>query len=660
MKNPINIILKSLTVFFLFIILAATFYYLNTLRLIENYHSELGPEVKNITIEKVTYRDLNKNGLLDAYENHQLTVEERVNDLVSRMTVEEKAGMMYLAMCRMTNTGDLLDFPIFFGNFKEVFLSLIFPATSKMLIDLKLNHFGNEDTYSGETTALFYNKIQKIAERTRLGIPVTLACNPKHTLADGLGFDAGTQSFSNWPSPLGFAATRDTALVRSFGLIAREEYKAVGFRLALHPVADLATEPRWMRVYSTFGEDANLAKAMTYAYIKGFQGDTLTSESVACVTKHFSGGGPQKDGEDPHFVYGKDQVYPGDMFNYHLLPFSEGALKANTAQIMPYYGIPQGQTSENVGFNFNKDIITHLLRDSLKFKGVVTTDWAIVEGLGLMEKVGLDVTRAWGVENLTPEERLKKVIDAGCDQIGGEYNSKMLVGLINTGVITEERIDVSVKRLLRDKFTLGLFDNPYVDLEKVSSVLNSEEKKQIAEVAHVKSMVLAKNNEILPLKTKSKIYIEGFINTSIFGNLGILVDSPVESDFIIKKISTPYDVRNKYFFEFLSKAGRLTFNENELNEIKILSKIKPLITVFNLERAAVLTPIDSLSSALLIEFGTNDNIIAEMIFGIHSPTGKLPLEVPRSKKAVEDQLEDVPYDSENPLYKFGHGLTYSK
>ena len=166
---------------------------------------------------------------------------------------------------------------------------------------------------------------------------------------------------------MGLAATRDTSLTRDFADIARQEYLSVGIRLALHPMADLATEPRWGRNNGTFGEDAQLSAKMTKSYILGFQGEKLDRNSVACMTKHFSGGGPQKDGEDAHFPYGKDQIYSGDNFDYHLIPFIDGAFKANTAQIMPYYGIPYGQTNENVGFAFNKEIITDLLRDSFRF-----------------------------------------------------------------------------------------------------------------------------------------------------------------------------------------------------------------------------------------------------------------------------------------------------
>lgn len=186
----------------------------------------------------------------------------------------------------------------------------------------------------------------------------------------------------------------------------------MGLTVALHPMADLATEPRWARINGTFGEDARLSAEMSKAYVHGFQCDSLGAGSLACMSKHFSGGGPQVKGDDAHFAFGKDQVYPGNNFDYHLIPFVEGALAARTAQIMPYYGIPVGQTSEDVAFAFNREIISDLLRDSLKFDGVVCTDWGIITDSRVKEAA------AWGMEDSTPRERIRKVIEAGCDQFG--------------------------------------------------------------------------------------------------------------------------------------------------------------------------------------------------------------------------------------------------
>jgi len=203
-----------------------------------------------------------------------------------------------------------------------------------------------------------------------------------------------TGGFSQWPGPIGLAATRDPTLVREFGDIARREYLAVGIRVALHPMADLATEPRWARIQGTFGEDAELSSRIVSAYIEGFQGETLSPESVACMTKHFPGGGPQKDGEDPHFSYGKEQVYPGGNFDYHLIPF-EAALEAGTAQIMPYYGMPVGLAVEEVGFGFNKDVVTGLLRGKYGFDGVVCTDWTLLTPVEAMGQVLIEA-KCWG------------------------------------------------------------------------------------------------------------------------------------------------------------------------------------------------------------------------------------------------------------------------
>ncbi len=144
---------------------------------------------------------------------------------------------------------------------------------------------------------------------------------------------------------------------------------------------------------------------MAYAYILGYQGNALNDSSVACMTKHFSGGGPQKEGLDPHFEFQRGQVYPGKNFNYHLIPF-EAAFKAHTAAIMPYYGVPIDQTSENVGFAFNKEIITGLLRDKYHYDGVVCTDWGLITDANLGTTIW--PAGAWGVEKAQSRTTHKK------------------------------------------------------------------------------------------------------------------------------------------------------------------------------------------------------------------------------------------------------------
>ncbi len=660
----IRLSIKILGGIVLFIISIVTGYCLLKYYQSEKLYSLLGPSPTIMTQENFTFRDLNKNGSLDVYEDSRESVDKRVEDLLSQMTIEDKAGQMFITMIGMGRNGnhldvppihkDILDDPLF-----EVGIFFSLETNAEMIVKRKMSHFNILHAYTPEAIARFNNNLQRKAERTRLGIPVTIATDPRHGAREdetGVG-GIFTPSFSRWPTSLGLAATRDTTLVREFGEIAREEYKSCGIRLALHPMADLATEPRWARINGTFGEDAELSAAMTYAYIKGFQGDTLSNNSVITMVKHFSGAGPQKDGEDAHFPYGKEQVYPGNNFNYHLIPFTKGALPANTGQIMPYYGIPVGQTKEDVAFGFNKEIITELLRDSLKFDGVVCTDWNIINPMPLAEIAGGE--RAWGVEDLTPVQRMKKAILAGVDQIGGESSTEQIINLVQKGDIEESRIDQSVRRILRDKFTIGLFDNPFVDVNKISEKLSKPDEIKKGEIAQVKSTILLKNkNKVLPFKKNLKLYLSGFRYQNQFLKYAEVVSNPKDADYIIVRMDTPYDIREGTMVEAFFHQGRLYYNEEELAELKILSKTKKIVSIVNLERSAVLTQLDKLSEALLADFGTQDHLIADILFGKEKPGGKLPIELPRSQEAANKQMEDVPYDSENPLYNFGHGLEY--
>ncbi|NNF34811.1 MAG: glycoside hydrolase family 3 protein [Saprospiraceae bacterium] len=652
MKKVFRILYKTLLYILLFIILAVVVYYIAVSVKVSKLYDQLGPEASSIVIDGQSFRDLNKNGSLDVYEDTRVDFDRRVDDLVSQMTLEEKAGSMFVSMIGMTGKGGLFDKPTASASMLNNLMSLAFPSSAEMLIGKKINSYNILDGYPADILARFNNNIQSVAEKTRLGIPVTIATDPRHGTENNPGANIYSPAFSQWPTSLGLAATRDTLLVREFGDIARQEYRAVGISLALHPMADLATEPRWGRTNGTFGEDAALSAAMTKAYVLGFQGDSLDQQGVACMTKHFSGGGPQKDGEDAHFPYGKDQVYPGNNFDYHVIPFIDGAFPAKTAQIMPYYGIPVGQTSEDVGFAFNREIITGLLRDSLGFEGVVCADWAIISD----SKVG--DARAWGVEDLTALERAKKVIDAGCDQFGGEFVPELIVDLVESGQIKESRIDVSVKRILLDKFRLGLFDDPYVDEEEATELVGNEDFKRRGKAAQAKSTILCKNEGLLPLQANTKIYATGITDPSGISSPFEWVESPEEADVIVRRIRTPYEDRKDYFLESFFHQGRLYYTDDELAEILDYADVKPTIYVANLERPTILTPVNDAAAALLVEFGTSDEVLIDMLSGKREPQGQLPFELPSSWEAVQKQLEDVPYDSEDPLYPFGHGLRY--
>jgi beta-glucosidase len=612
----------------------------------------LGEEVKTLTQNGISFRDLNKNGKLDTYENPSADIESRVNDLVGQMSLEEKAGAMFITVIGPAPDGQPLEKPFLSTNVLNTIMSFLMPSNSSLIAGKKMNNFNPIATLDANLMARYNNAIQKMAERTRLGIPITISSDARNVNDFNPAAVLYTPDFSQWPNPLGLAATRDTALVREFGNIARQEYRAVGIRMSLDPMADLATDPRWGRINGTFGEDAKLASAMVKAYILGFQGDSLDKNSVACMVKHFPGGGAQKNGEVAHFSYGKEQVYPGGNFSQHVLPFKEAIDQAHAAEVMLNYGIPMGQTNENVANAFNKGIVTTLLRDSLHFNGVICTDWNVLTGSSLSE------VKAWGVENLTPKQRTLKAIEAGIDQFGGEIATELIIELVNEGKISEERINESVKRVMRDKFRLGLFDNPYVSEEDAKKIAGQKAFREKGEQAMLKSNVLLKNaTSILPLKPGVKIYVHGAKETEAYGKYGVLVNNPEEADVILTRINTPFDPRSGFVERFFHQ-GRLYFNDQEKKEILDLISKKPSIVIINLERQAVLTEIDQQTKALIAEFGISDKILAELVFGKANFSGKLPFDLPSSWESVQHQLEDVPFDSKNPLYRFGQGLSY--
>src|SRR3954447_12765283 len=364
----------------------------------------------------ISFRDLNGNGRLDPYEDPRLPVEERVDDLLAQMTLEEKVGLMFHAVTGV-----------------EPHMGAQTPA---QIAERHITTFNVYTLPDPRAAAEWHNDLQRQAEATRLGIPVTLASDPRHSYTDNPATSMAAGHFSQWPEPVGLGAIADPQLVEEFADVARQEYLAVEIRLALHPQVDLATEPRWARIQGTFGEDAELAGRLGAAYIRGFQGAELGPESVACMSKHFPGGGPQKDGEDSHFNFGKEQVYPGGQQDYHLRPFLD--LLPETAQVMPYYGMPVGTEWEEVGFGFNKDVITGLLRERLGFDGVVCTDWSLVVD-DVLPWGEARYARPWGVEHLSAEERVLKIVEAGCDQFGGETCTDILIGLVESGRIAETR-----------------------------------------------------------------------------------------------------------------------------------------------------------------------------------------------------------------------------
>ena len=594
----------------------------------------------------ITFRDLNKNGKLDIYEDSRQPVEARVEDLLGQMMLEEKAGMLFINGSVVNEDGSIEEKPGApgFGG-----------VAAKQIADQKMNHFNLWQIPGAQAVAAWYNNLQRFAEETQLGIPVTIASDPRNHFTRNI-FSMAANEFSQWCETLGFAALDDAEFVQQFADIARKEYLAVGIRVALHPQIDLATEPRWPRISGTFGEDAHLTARLVKAYIAGFQGETIGRHSVACMTKHFPGGGPQTEGLDPHFEFQKGQIYPGNNFDYHLIPF-EAAFEAGTAAIMPYYGVPMDQTDENIAMGFNKAIITGLLREKYHYDGVVCTDWGLITDVHMGDVIW--PARAWGVEHLSGPERVLKALEAGVDQFGGESCPEYVVELVKTGRLPEARIDQSVRRLLWLKFQLGLFDDPFVDESLVQQVLGHPESVAAGLSSQQRAMTLLKNEaQTLPIKGQPKIFIKN-IDPGVAARYAEVVDIPEQADFAILRLDTPWapvETNNPMARDF--HHGDLEFKGEAKAEILALLQTVPTIVVIYLDRPAVIPEISARAWALLGEYGADDSAVLNIVFGVAHPEGKLPFELPRSMEAVCNQKADVPYDSENPLYPFGFGMSY--
>ena len=639
----IRVFLKYTGLLLILSVLYISLDYLNPIEKIKIKNAQY-EDVKFLNIDGYEFRDLNKNNILDAYEDHRLDSKVRTEDLLKKMTLEEKVGQMFHPPFTLNPDIWMLIYEIAIrGN----------QLTESQILFDNISHFNLYGNPSPENLAKEINNFQRVASKTRLGIPVTISSDPIHEVPKGGGVASfSVDGFSKWPSQLGFAATNDPAIVKEFAEIAKEEYLAVGIRTALHPMSDLATEPRWARNFGTFGSSAEISSQMTIAYMDGFQGNKIDHNSVLTMVKHFPGGGPQKDGLDAHLYSGKDQTYPGNNFDYHLIPFKE-AVKNNLKVIMPYYGIPVDQTEENVAMAFNKFIITDLLREDIGFNGVVCSDWGIITG------------RHWGVDDLSIEQRYEKSINAGIDQFGGEADTSYLIKLVKEDKIPESRIDSSVRRILINKFDLGLFDNPYVDVTNVQHKVNTLKNIDAGLDAQRKSLVLLENNGILPLKKENKVFIDG-LDKNIAQKFGNVVKKSSDADVIIMYVHTVFNENqesglNRIFDNFLSTLfpnGDLRFNRNIINKIKEYSKEKELIVIVDLNRPAILDDIKKSTSSLIGTFGVSDQVIFEGIYGRFNPSGKLPFEIPSSMEAVINQKEDLPDDTLNPTYEFGYGISY--
>lgn len=595
-----------------------------------------------LTSDGVRFRDLNHNGRLDPFEDPRLGVAERVDDLLARLGVEELAGLLFHTVIEAGPDGELLAAP---GRIAK-------SGSREVVVGKLMNHFNVHALTGARQAAAWANRLQELACETPHSIPVTISTDPRHAAAENAGTSWSSGFFSQWPDPMGLAALGDVELVHRFADVVRREYVAVGIRAALHPTADLATEPRWGRQRETFGHDHELVSRLTAAAVSGLQGERLGPGSVSATTKHFPGAGPQAGGEDAHFPYGRDQVYPGGRFAEHLRPF-EAAITAGTAAIMPYYGRPiglllDGEPVEEVGFGYNRQVLTGLLRERLGYDGVILSDWELVSDNFVGDQVL--PARAWGVEHLGPEDRMLKLLDAGIDQFGGEECVEVLLRLVADGRVTRERLEASARRLLRVKFTLGLFDDPFVDEDAAAGLVGTAEAVELGLRTQARSVVVCADDGLLPVRPGARVWLEGVAADAAAGRL-VVVARPEEAEVALVRLPAPFEPRHDLFLEAWFHQGSLDFPPGLPHRLARLPC--PVVIDVMADRPAVCTPLLEVAAALTVSFGVSDEAWLLAVTGAVPPEGRLPVSFPQSMDAVRASREDVPGDAV-ALFPAGH------
>lgn len=616
------------------------------------------------------FKDLNKNGILDKYEDWRLSSEKRAADLLSQMDIDEKIGFMIISQINMGPQGtaelnerdQVTNRNNFTGEAADESINV--SGTTKGIMERHLRHFILRANAPARLMAEWANNVQEVAEGSRLGIPAIFASNPRNHVAvdNSLGLNVGNSYFTQWPGTLGLGATDDPELVYEFAKSAAAEWAACGIRKGYMYQLDLSTEPRWSRIEGTFGEDADRVSLIATQLVRGFQGEKLGPGSVALTMKHFPGGGPEMNGWDSHYSYGQNLIYPGGMFEYHIKPF-QAAVDAGVSGIMPYYARPYQTEYEEVGSAFNYGLLTELLRNTMGYKGLINSDTGPINNM------------PWGVEDLTYQQRYAKAIAAGTDLFSGGADIKNLKATYDAGMITEEQIDTAVTRLLIEKFELGLFENPYVDPDKAEATANCEEFRSMAETAFRKSIVLMRNDgQVLPFKAGTKLYVERVDASGLHNAVKVddnswdieFVDSPAKADAVV-------------FWVFPGTAGRgggflggaagnapisnlLSENNIDIRYINATAGSKPTVVAVNCSKPWVLSELQGgAAKAWIATFGTTLPALLDVVTGKFNPVGKMPFGLPSSQEAVENNKEDVPSFQEAEGYALipcGSGLSY--
>ncbi len=552
---------------------------------------ELGVRGKQIiTLKGLRFKDLNANGRIDAYEDWRLPAQKRAVDLVRRMTLPEKAGMMLIATNNPDCGGGISDRGRDLIDTQKMSRFILRAKVNTQAPDcsIKLSGFALRGGYAQTPVQMagFTNAVQERLEAGRLGIPALFKDNARNHVEVNptFGIAAGAGAFTEFPKEAGLAAAAlgagapvtpdgaipaklkgDMSIIRQFTGVMAQEWKAIGLRAMYGYMADLTTEPRWARAHETFTEDADLMTGIMGELVTGLQGavrkdgtSLSPNSAVALTIKHFPGGGPQEMGWDPHYTFGKNQIYTDTSgkygFGYHLKPF-KAAIKGGVASIMPYYGVPIGVTYKQVkydefGMAFSKQIVTDLLRKKLGFKGYVNSDSGVIE------------TRGWGLESYRnnpatgkpfgPAARTAIAIKSGSDVLSEFSANKTITDLVGEGLLDERtHIDPAVTRLLTEQFQLGLFENPYVDADAATAKIGKHENRALGLDVQRKSVVLLQNrNNLLPLRPGAKVYSMGFRADDVAAQGLTLAEKAAGADAVLIKV-------------MISNAGARNYKSND-------------------------------------------------------------------------------------------------
>ncbi|GAA6257725.1 glycoside hydrolase family 3 N-terminal domain-containing protein [Bacteroides sp. f07] len=642
----------------------------------------------------------------ESYKNPRLPVEQRVADLLSRMTLEEKVGQLLCPLgWEMYGIEGEAVFP------SDKFKQLIKERHAGMLwATYRADPWTRKTLENGLNPALAAkagNSLQKyVMENTRLGIPLFLAEEAPH------GHMAiGTTVF---PTGIGMAATWSPQLINEVGKTIGKEVRLQGGHISYGPVLDLTRDPRWSRVEETFGEDPVLTGTMGKAMVEGLGGGNLSQPySTLATLKHFLAYGISESGQN-----GNPSLVGIRELHENFLPPFRRAIDAGALSVMTSYNSMDG-----IPCTANHYLLTRLLRNEWKFKGFVVSDLYSIEGIHQSHFVAP-----------TMEEAAILALSAGVDvDLGGDAYMN-IINAVNTGRISNAMLDASVACVLRLKFEMGLFENPYTDPEKAKKEVRNNAHITLARRVAQASVTLLKNeHSLLPLnKDISRIalvgpnadnrynmlgdytapqeeenvktvldgicaklsptqveYVKGCaVRDTTTSNLEQAVAAARRSEVIIAVVggSSARDFKTSYKETGAAIADEKTVSDMECGEgfdrttLSLLGKQqellkalkatgKPLVVVYIEGRPLDKNWASENADALLTAYYPGQeggNAIADVLFGDYNPAGRLPITVPRSvgqipiyynKKAP--QKHDYVELSASPLYPFGYGLSYT-